>query len=208
MNDEREYRSFSLIQRAKTEEPEYIVEGYASTFERYVLWTEHYDEGDVTYYEEIDPHAFDEADMSDCVFRVDHGGSVYARVSAGTVSLDIDEKGLHNVTDLSRTAKSRELYEDIKAGNYPQMSFAFTVEKEHYDSFTHTRFIDRIAKVFDIAPVTWPANPTTSLSARSKEFLDGVIEKERAERLEKERRAKALERISKALHKEVSEDEA
>lgn len=204
MNDNREYRSFSLIERAKTEEPEFLVEGYASTFEPYVMFRD----GDTDYSEQIDPHAFDEADMSDCVFRIDHAGSVYARVSAGTVKLDIDEKGLHNITDLSRTAKGRELYEDILAGNYPQMSFAFTVEKDHYDKKSRTRIIDRIAKVFDISPVTWPANPTTSLSARSKEFFDGVIEEERAERLDIERRQKALERISKALNKEVSENEA
>lgn len=208
MNDNREYRSFTLIERAKTEEPEYIVEGYASTFEPYAMWTEHYDDGDVTYYEQIDTHAFDDADMSDCVFRVDHTGPVYARVSADTVKLDVDEGGLHNITDLSKTARGRELYEDILAGNYPQMSFAFTVEEDHYDSKKRTRVIDRIAKVYDISPVTWPANPTTSLSARSKEFFDGVIKNEKAERLETERRAEAMKRISKALNKEVSDDEA
>lgn len=204
MNNDREYRSFELIERAKTEEPEYIVEGYASTFEPYVM----YRDGDTEYSEKIDEHAFDDADMSDCVFRVDHEGSVYARVSAGTVTLDINEGGLHNVTDLSKTAKGRALYEDIQAGNYPQMSFAFAVAEEHYDKKSRTRIIDRIAKVFDISPVTWPANPTTSLSARSKEFFDGVIEEERAERLNQERRAEALKRISKALNKEVSENEA
>lgn len=206
MHENREYRSFQLIERAQTEEPEYIVEGYASTFEPYAMWAEHYDDGDVTYYEQIDRNAFDKADMSDCVFRVDHQGPVYARVSAGTVKLDINEGGLHNVVDLSKTASARALHEDIVAGNYPQMSFAFTVEEDHYDSKTRTRVIDRIAKVFDISPVTWPANPTTSLSARSKEFIDGVIEKERAERLEIERRQRAMERINK-FKKETSDND-
>lgn len=198
MNNEREYRSFNLVER-EAQEGEYIVEGYASTFEEYVLFSEN----GIDYKERIEPTAFDEADFTDCVFRVDHSGSVYARTSAGTVKIDIDENGLHNVTDLSRTAKARELYDDIKAGNYPQMSFAFTIDKDHYDRKTHTRIIDRVKKVFDISPVTWPANPTTSLSARSTDFFNGEIEKEKAERLIEERKQKAIERINKALKKEV-----
>lgn len=197
MNKDREYRSFDLIQREKTEEPDYIAEGYASTFERYLMFRD----GDTEYYEQIDPHAFDEADMSDCVFRIDHEGRVYARTSAGTVKLDVDDHGLHSEIDLSRTAAAREVHDDIMAGNYPQMSFAFTIEKDSYDRATHTRIIDRIAKVYDIAAVTWPANPTTELSARSAEFFNGEIEKEKAERLEAERRKSALERINTSLKK-------
>lgn len=201
MENNREYRSFELIKRAETEEPEYIAEGYASTFEPYMMWRDY--ENNVDYFEQIDAKAFDEADMSDCVFRVDHEGPVYARVSAGTVKLDIDEHGLHSITDLSKTAKARALFEDIAAGNYPQMSFAFTIAEDHYDKDSHTRVIDRIAKVYDIAAVTWPANPTTNLSARSKDFFDGVIEEEKAERLYKERCEQAVERIKKSL-KEVN----
>ena len=207
MNNEREFRSFDLIKRSEdTEGLEYIVEGYASTFERYVLFRDEDTETD--YSEQISPSAFDEADFGDCVFRVDHEGPVYARTSAGTIQIDIDEKGLHTVTDLSKTARARALHEDIVAGNYPQMSFAFTVAEDHYDRSTHTRIIDRIAKVFDIAAVTWPANPTTSLSARSKDFFDGVIEEEKVERLELERRTKALERLNKLLKKEADENDS
>lgn len=204
MNNEREYRSFNLVQREKTEEPEYIVEGYASTFERYLLFRD----GDIEIYEQIDEHAFDETDFSDCVFRVDHTGQVYARTSAGTVQIDVNEDGLHNITDLSKTAKGRALYEDIVAGNYPQMSFAFTVSKESYDKNTRTRIIDRIDKVFDISPVTWPANPTTSLSARSKDLIDGAIDEIKAERLVEERRAELIEKIRKlSKNEEVSSND-
>lgn len=198
MNKDREYRSFSLIERAQTEEPEYICEGYASTFEPYVMWRD----GDTDYYEQIDAHAFDDADFSDCVFRVDHEGQVYARTSAGTVQLDVDEHGLHSIVDLSKTAKARALHEDIVAGNYPQMSFAFTISEDAYNRDSHTRTITKIDKVYDIAAVTWPANPTTELSARSKDFFNGVIEKEKAERLIEERRQEAMEKINKLLNQE------
>lgn len=188
---EREYRSMELRILPSEEEKSYKVEGYASTFDSYVLLTM----DGVDYSERIDPTAFDEADMTDVVFRVDHQGAVYARTSAGTVSLDVDQHGLHNVTDLGRTARGRELYEDIAAGNYPQMSFAFTVADDEYDRETHTRIIHRVAKVFDISPVSFPANPNTVLSVSTRDYFDGVIEAEKAERLEAEERERQKKRI-------------
>lgn len=189
MKNDREYRSMEL--RIAEEEKDYKVEGYASTFDPYVLMTV----DGVDYSERIDPTAFDEADMSDVVFRIDHEGPVYARTSAGSVTLDIDEHGLHNVTDLSRTERSRSIFEEIAAGNYPKMSFAFTVAEDEYDKKSHTRIIHRIAKVFDISPVSFPANPNTNLSVSTRDYFDGVIEMERAERLEAEARERQKQRI-------------
>lgn len=197
-NPNREIRMMQLTLRtAEGQEPDYIVEGYASTFDEYTLFSV----DGVDYNERIDPHAFDEADMTDVVFRVDHEGPVYARSSAGTVKINADEHGLHQVTDLSRTARSRAIYDEIAAGNYPQMSFAFTVAEDHVERGTHTRVIDRIAKVYDVSPVSFPANPNTFLTARS--LIDGAIEQERAERLEAERREAQRERIRNLL--EVSQ---
>ena len=184
MKTNREYRSMELrILPTETEEKSYMVEGYASTFEPYVLMTI----DGIDYSERIEPTAFDKADMTDVVFRVDHEGSVYARTSAGTVELWTDEHGLAQRTDLSRTQKARELFEEIEAGNYPKMSFAFTIAEEKFDSETHTRIISKIAKVFDISPVSFPANPTTELSVATRDYFNGVIEMERAERLEREK---------------------
>lgn len=193
MKNDREYRSMELRILPSEEEKSYKVEGYASTFDTYVLLTM----DGIDYSERIDPTAFDEADLSDVVFRVDHEGPVYARTSAGTVQLDVDQHGLHNVTDLSRTARSRELFEDIAAGNYPKMSFAFTVAEDgdEYDRATHTRIIHRVAKVFDISPVSFPANPNTALSVSTRDYFDGVIEAEKAERLEAEERERQKQRI-------------
>ena len=180
---DREYRNMEM-RLSQSEEVNFAVEGYASTFERYKL----FEEDGTDYFEQIDPKAFDDADMTDCVFRVDHEGPVYARTSAGTVELWVDEHGLGQRADLSKTQRARDLYEDIKAGNYPKMSFAFTVAQDHYDRATHTRVIDRIAKVFDVSPVSFPANPTTELSVSTRDYFNGVIEAEKAERLEREKR--------------------
>lgn len=193
---EREYRNMEL-RIAPTEddaEPSFFVEGYASTFQPYVLFRS--EEG-IDYSERIEPTAFDEADMSDVVYRVDHTGPVYARTSAGSVELWHDEHGLGQRTDLSRTQRAREHYEDVKAGNYPKMSFAFTVADggDYYDKATHTRVITRIAKVFDVSPVSFPANPGTELSISTRDYFDGVIEAEKAERLEREERERQIQRI-------------
>lgn len=189
MNDNREYRSIDLL--PIEEESEYKVKGYASTFDPYVLFSK----DGVDYSERIAPTAFDEADLSDVVFRVDHIGRVYARTSAGTVEVWHDEHGLGTTADLSKTQAARDLFADIEAGNYPKMSIAFTVAEDHFDRATHTRVIDRIAKVFDVSPVSFPANPNTELSVSTRSYFDGVIEAERAERLAREERERQIQRI-------------
>lgn len=189
MKDDREYRSLDLI--AIEGETEYRVKGYASTFEPYVLFSR----DGIDYSERIEPTAFDEADLSDVVFRVDHTGRVYARSSAGTVDVWHDAHGLGTTAELGRTQAARELFADIEAGNYPKMSFAFRVAKDHYDRATHTRVIEKIAKVYDVSPVSFPANPGTELSVSTRDYFDGVIEAEQAERLEREKRARQIQKI-------------
>jgi HK97 family phage prohead protease len=186
MNQNREYRNMELrVAQQEGKGQSYIVEGYASTYDSYKIFT---DIDGTDYFERIEPTAFNGADMTDVVFRVDHEGRVYARTSAGTLKVWMDEHGLANRTDLSKTQAARELYADIEAGNYPKMSFAFTVAEDHYDKATHTRVIDRIAKVYDVSPVSFPANPSTELSVSTRDYFNGVIEAEKAERLEREKR--------------------
>ena len=202
MSKEREYRNMTYEVRQDGAEPSFLVEGYASTFEPYKL----FEMDGVPIYERIEPTAFDETDMTDVVYRVDHEGRVYARSSAGTIKIDIDEHGLHQVTDLSKTSSAREHFEEIKAGNYPQMSFAFTVAEEHFDDENKTRIIDRVGKVFDISAVSFPANPTTELHAR--DYFNGVIEMEKAAEAERlaaeEERRSDLERREE-LKKQIEE---
>lgn len=196
-----EYR-YSPFEMANNEE--FMVDGYASTFDTYPMM----EVDGIVYSERIDPHAFDDADMSDVVFRVDHEGPVYGRTTNGAVKLAIDEHGLRQRTNLGLTKRAQELFEDIKAGMYPQMSFAFRVAEDHYDKESRTRVIDRVAKVFDISAVSFPANPYTVLSAR--DYFNGVIEMEKqAERLAAEEEAKRmaiLEERRNALRERIEKD--
>ena len=68
IRENREYRSIPLELRAKEEgsEPSFLVEGYASTFEPYVMFE---DEG-IQYKEQIDPKAFEECNMDDAKINV------------------------------------------------------------------------------------------------------------------------------------------
>lgn len=170
---------------------DYYVEGYATTFEDpYVLWE--YD--GVQYKEVIDRHALDGADLSDVIMQYDHGGRVFARTGkSNTLLIEPQEHGLFMAADLSRTEQARSMHEDIAAGLVTKMSWAFTVQEDSYDRDTHTRRILKIKKVYDVSAVSFPANPSTDISARS--WLDGVIEAEKAERLA----AQAAERRKQRL---------
>lgn len=189
---EREYRSFAQIIRRDLDDDnkKYMVEGYASTFEPYTLWTT---EDGVEIKEQISPDAFNETDFSDVVFRIDHEGPVFARTSNDLIDLSVDDHGLKSIIDLSKTEKARGVFEDIEAGMYPQMSFAFTVEREAWDRETHTRHIEKIGKLYDVSAVSFPANPGTEIGVSLRDRINGEIEAETAERLEAERQRLILQ---------------
>ena len=184
VKNDREYRN---AQPFEARDEEMIVEGYASTFEPYVLWRE----GDVEVREQIDPHAFDNADMTDVIMQYDHEGRVFARQSNGTLQLSVDDHGLKIRADLSKTEGARQLYEDIKSGMITQMSFAFSIADDEYDKKQHLRSIRSVRRVYDVSAVSIPANPGTEIAARS--YFDGVIEAERAERLAAEERERKIQ---------------
>ena len=181
----REYRNFVIpIETRAAEEDDYRVTGYASTYEPYVLWSH----DGVDYIERIDPGAFDETDMSDIVFLYNHAGMVYARQKNGTLQVGADAHGLKVDADLSSTEASRQMYESIRSGLVDQMSFAFTVREDSYDRETHTRTILKVDKIYDVSAVSIPANPDTDISAVSaRDYFHGVMEAEKAERLEREK---------------------
>jgi len=118
--------------------------------------------------------------------QYDHQGKVLARLSNSTLGLEVDDKGLFIYADLSKSQEARELYEEIKNGLVTKMSWAFTVADEEYDKETRTRIIKRIKKVYDVSAVSIPANDGTIISARS--FINGLIEKEQQELLERRKR--------------------
>lgn len=190
----REYRHINLEPSAEADS--YRVKGYANTFGQvYTLW------GDkrVRIDEMVDPHAFDECDMTDVIFQYDHEGRVFARTSNKTLTLTPDQHGLHIEAYLGGTEIGRNLFEEIKGGYTSKMSYGYHVKadeirEEHVDDKTiYTRTIKSIDKLYDVSAVSRPANDGTEISARS--LKDGAIAKLEAERLLKAERKKAIEEI-------------
>ena len=77
------------------------------------------------------------------------------------------------------------------------MSFCFTVPEggDHFDKDSRTRVIERVNKLYDVSPVSFPANPTTELHARALEYFNGVIEELKAERPEEAPELETVEEV-------------
>lgn len=208
---ERQYRSFAAsnfkpITRDDSDgQSSYVTRGYYTTFsEPYELFPD--------YYEEIDPNALDETDMSDVLFQVNHDGHVYARTRNMSLRLGKDDHGGFCEADLSGSKQGREeLYESIKNGLVDRMSFGFTIADGGFeytvdgDGVIHSR-ITKIAKLFDVSAIEgFPANEGTEISARS--LRDAAIEatRRKAELEEAERRSQEQH---EAHVQEPAEDEA
>lgn len=132
------------------------------------------------YTEEIDPHAFDEADMSDVVLTLNHNFDyLLAGTRNGTLSLDITERGLENQADIVDTTQGNDCLKLVREGLITQQSFCFVIDEDKWetrDGKDH-RIIKRIGKVFDTALVTFPAYPQTTVGVRSKSDLDPLAKK-------------------------------
>lgn len=187
--EQREYRSIPLERMLGNEEKEYRVSGYATTFDDpYTLFSY---EG-IDYKEQIDPNAIDaDTDMSDVIFQYDHSGMVFARMSNGTLNLSTDEHGLKVEADLSKTSDARNMFENIDTGMVKEMSWAFTVDRNEYDSDNHIRTIRHIKRIYDVSCVSLPANPGTDIAA-ARSYIDGEIEKVKEEFLKREAQRKKI----------------
>lgn len=182
--DGREYRNMEL-RIADDDGEEYLVEGYATVFNQpYLLW----EEDGYKVYEQVDARAFDGCDMSDVIMQYNHEGRVFARISNGTLTCRPDDYGLLTRALLGGTEIGRQLYDEIKGGYTDQMSFGFVVaedvreivENTETNEVTITRTIKRIQKLYDVSAVSIPANPATSIAART--YGEGVIAEAKAER--------------------------
>lgn len=132
-----------------------------------------YDADNQPIYERFEPGCFDACDMSDIVMQYDHQGKVLARTSNGSLLVDVDGQGLFCAADLSRTEAARSSYDDIQAGMVTKMSWRFRLGDYYYDEDTHTIVHRTVAKVYDVAPVSIPANDNTEINARA--WVDGEI---------------------------------
>lgn len=171
-----ETRMALLEPASENEENKQLVEGYAAVFnQRTLIWESEW--SGWKYMEVIDRNAFDGADMSDTVFKYNHGdiAMVLARASNNTLTMQTDDKGLRISADIIDTNNGTDVYKLIKRGDLNKMSFAFTVKNERSESDRenkiYTRTITAFDKIYDVAVVDFPAYDGTSIQARSKEYF-------------------------------------
>lgn len=184
MSKNRQYRAFNVeVRNVQNDEESYIVEGYAATWDRYELYDD--------IYEQFTAECFKETDIRDVIFQYNHEGMVYARMSNGSLTVTVDDRGLYVRADLGGSEDGRKLYEAIKNGLVTKMSWGFIPGEYEYDRNTKTVIHKSVKKIFDVSAVSIPANEYTDINARS--FADGVIGGVLQELQKREKAMKELE---------------
>ena len=157
-SDDVEVRTMEV--RAQGDADELRVEGYAAVFNQ---------ETNLGFFrEQIARGAFEDVMNDDVRLLLNHDGAPLARTTNQTLTLSVDDEGLRYEAILSDTTQGRDLYKMIQRGDITQSSFAFTIKGEEWDKETNTRTITKVGRLLDVSPVTYPAYPQASVSARSK----------------------------------------
>lgn len=160
--------------------------GYASVFN---------EQTDIAglFRESIAPGAFKEAlerkDDTRVLFNHDPN-LIIARSTNGTLEMVEDEKGLLCRIKLPNTTLGNDLRVLIDEGTISQMSFGFYIEKEERKGVVDGLpwFEIQSVRLFDVAPVTYPAYEGTSIKvARSLDERILEIKKAEYELLKKEK---------------------
>lgn len=147
------------------------VEGYALLFDKAsqpMGWAGN-------WVERIAPGALDGVlEKSDvlCVLNHNENRGVLARwrKGEGSLTLEVDEKGLLYRFEAPNTVLGDELLESIRRGDILASSFAFTVEEDQWikrNDKSHERIIKRFGQLFDVSPVYRPAYEDTTVAVRS-----------------------------------------
>lgn len=139
------------------------------------------------FVEVISPAALDGVDLSNVIMLDQHDYSKpLASVKAGTLKLDVDDKGLHFVATLDDSVSyANDAYNNVQNGNVDSMSFRFDVD-DGGDEFTQdeqgniTRTIKQVKDLFEISSVTIPAYDDSNVQVDKRsyeEFLDAQTQK-------------------------------
>ena len=152
--------------------------------------------------EVITPEALKETDFSDVRALLNHNADkVLARSSAGTLDLNVDDKGLKFRFKIPDTTYGMDLAENLRNGNINQCSFGFSLD-ENGDEFRYDekeniykRTLNKIKEVVDISLVTYPAYKDSSVAPalRSIDKIENELVEQRKIQHEKEKLKLELE---------------
>ena len=156
------YSKHSSTLEVREEGGEMIIQGYAA------LYNNETDLG--VFKESIAPGAFDDVLKDDVRALINHDPSlILGRSSAGTLVLSTDERGLKYEVKLGEQQYAKDLYTSIKRGDISQSSFAFTIKDQTWSEDRSTRQVQKVARLLDVSPVTYPAYSDATVDARKDE---------------------------------------
>ena len=146
------------------------VEGYALLFNT--------TSDKLSFEEVIEPNALDGVISRSDVFALmnhqkERGILARSNMGEGSLTLEVDEKGLKYTFDAPRTALGDELLENLRRGEINQSSFAFTVREDKWtkkEDGTWKRNILQFDELYDVSPVYNAAYSKTSVYMRGKEL--------------------------------------
>lgn len=176
---ERESRFLSAsveLRAAANSEDSKKVFGYAAKFN---TESENLGSGEWQIRETIEPGAFDDVLMDDVRALFNHSDNhilARSRNGEGTLKLGVDDTGLWYEFEAPDTQSGRDLMTSIQRGDVDQSSFSFTVAEggqrweERQDGegpVISKRTITKIARLYDVSPVTFPAYPDATVAMRS-----------------------------------------
>lgn len=149
--------------------------------------------------EQIAPGAFDDVLADDVRALFNHEDSkILGRTAAKTMRIGVDAAGLTYEIDPPDTQYGRDLLVSLERGDITQSSFGFRVAVNG-DSWGENadgvliRTITKVARLYDVSPVTFPAYPATDSAKRAlTEYLKGRDERAAGVRRTAELRALEL----------------
>jgi HK97 family phage prohead protease len=133
-------------------------------------------EYDMGWYKEIiHEGAFDEAiKNSDIRALFNHDPNyILARTKSGTLEVSISNKNFNYRFESPQTTYGDDLLVSLERGDIAESSFAFVIHRQRWeeiqegDDWYYIRHIEEIEIIYDVGPVTYPANPDTSAAKRS-----------------------------------------
>ena len=171
---------------ARTEDDgTFVVEGYASTTDAPYAVRDHLGE----YTETMARGSFGKSlnEKDDVRWLVNHEGIALARTASGTLDLreitkpedDPQGRGQTGLWTSARLDAKSPLAQTVRSaierGDMSQMSFAFQATRQEWnEDYTQRTVLE--TRLFDVSGVTYPANPSTSVSVAPRAAEPEAVE--------------------------------
>lgn len=170
MDEKKEIRNTAYqVQMTGDDNEKRTVEGYAILFET--------PSDGLGFEEVISRRALDGVLAKSDVFALmnhsqNRGVLARSNKGAGSLHLEVDDKGLKYRFEAPKTALGDELLENIRRGEISASSFCFDVEKDIWEKKSDgswKRTVSKIGNLYDVSPVYNAAYSKTSVYMRGKE---------------------------------------